>query len=156
VLVQVLARSDAEEEAPIHEGGRRGGGLGDDRGVDADRRTRDGGAETEPRRRLRDGPGDRPHERALPLAIAPWVEVIRDEREAEARLLRPLREADQIGRAELLARELVADLDHRRPLCGIPPLGAAEPSMRIWIKQSVARRMPGDDARAASRSPATG
>src|SRR4029450_12992903 len=56
----------------------------------------------------------RPHERALTLTIRPWVEVVRDQGEVEARGLRPHGLADQFGRAELLARELVSDVEHRR------------------------------------------
>ena len=34
--------------------------------------------------RAGDGAEDRPHERAVRVALDPWVEVVRDERELEA------------------------------------------------------------------------
>jgi hypothetical protein len=67
------------------------------------------------------GPGsdaadDAPHERGLGLALDPWVEVIRDERELEAVLLGQPGVADQVERWMLLAGERIADVDRDRPI----------------------------------------
>src|SRR3954452_6232454 len=73
VLVEVLSRADAEEEAAGHHGRGRGGGLRDERGMDARRRTRHRGAETESIRRRRDAADHAPHERALALSVGPGM-----------------------------------------------------------------------------------
>jgi hypothetical protein len=110
VLVEVLARADAGEEAARHErlGGRRG--LRDDRGVDPDQRARDPGAEAEALRRAGDPADHAPYERAVPLLRDPWVEVVGDQAEAEARLLGRRRVGDEVARPVLLRRERVAEL----------------------------------------------
>jgi hypothetical protein len=119
VLVQLLAGADPEEEAAFHHhlGGR--GGLGDDGGVDADRRTRDAGAELQPLRRLRDAADHAPDERALALRVDPGVVVVGDQREREAGLLRRARIAHEVVRAVLLRGERVAEL--HRHIRSIPP-----------------------------------
>ena len=43
MLVEILARADAEEEASIQQHLCRRGGVGDDRGMDADQRARNSG-----------------------------------------------------------------------------------------------------------------
>src|SRR4029453_10135335 len=87
VLVEVLSRSDAEEEAPGHQcrGGRRG--LGDDGRMDPHRRTGDCGADLEAARARADRTDRGPDEGALPLPVRPWMEVIRDQSEGEATVL---------------------------------------------------------------------
>ena len=112
VLVQVLARADAEEEAPRHHGRGRRGRLGDDRRMRADERTGDSCPDPERLGRLRDPAEDGPDERALALAIDPGMEVVGSERELEASLLRRPGVADEVVGRMLLRRERVAELDH--------------------------------------------
>ena len=119
MLVQVLARTDAEEE-PTREHRRcRRGRLGDDRGMDPQDRARHPRADDEPLGGRRDAPEHAPHERALALAVDPRVEVVRDEREAEARLLGPDGVPDEVERPVLLARDRVSEL-HKCLLAGVP------------------------------------
>src|SRR5258705_11343469 len=74
VLVQVLATADAEGEAPGQEARGGSGSLGDDRRVDARRRTGDAGHQLDPLGPLRDGSQSTPDERALALLIDPRAE----------------------------------------------------------------------------------
>src|SRR3954454_1506715 len=87
MLVEVLAGAESEEEPVWHQRGGRRGGLGDDRRMGPDGRTRDAGAEDQTVGRLRDRSEDAPDEGALALAADPRVEMVRDESEREARLL---------------------------------------------------------------------
>jgi hypothetical protein len=114
VLVQVLACADPEEEASRHHRGARRRRLGDDRGMDPDQRARDAGSEPQLFGLARDPANHAPDERALTLAVDPWMEVIRDQSEGEARLLRRARVLDQAAGSVLLARERIAELDHAR------------------------------------------
>jgi len=102
VLVEVLARADAEEEPARHHRGRRGGRLRDERGVDPDQRARDAGAETDAVRRLGDSADHAPHERRVSLLVHPRVEVIGDDEVLEPRVLGGLRVLDEIARGMLL------------------------------------------------------
>jgi hypothetical protein len=76
----------------------------------ANRRTRDTCTETKPLGLVRDRADHAPYERALALLIDPGMEVIGDQREVEAALLRPLREANEIVGRMLFTRERVTDL----------------------------------------------
>ena len=102
VLVQILARPHAEEEAAGHELRARRGRLRDDRRVQAHRRARDSRTQDQRVGRLRDCADRAPHEWALALGVQPRMEVIGDEREAEARLLGTTRIGDELGRRQLL------------------------------------------------------
>src|SRR2546421_744264 len=67
MLVEVLAGSHAEEEAPGHEARHSRCGVSDDRRMDADRRTRDPGSDAELRGRMRNPAQHRPDESAVAL-----------------------------------------------------------------------------------------
>ena len=69
VLVEVLAGSDAEVEAPVEHGGRRGRSLGDDSGMNAKGRAGDSGRDPKPCRG-RDAADGAPHEWALALRVS--------------------------------------------------------------------------------------
>src|SRR5918992_2914610 len=112
VLVQVLARADAEEKASGQHGGRRRRSLGDDRRMNADRGARHAGSEAEALGGLRDTSDHRPDEGGVPLLVHPGMEVIGDERVGEPRLLRGRGVADEIERRVLLAGEGVAGRGH--------------------------------------------
>ncbi len=88
VLIESLARADAEEEAPRHH--RRGGPgrLGNDRRMDPHRRARDDGAQAKSLGRLSDAADDRPDEGGVALAANPGMEVVGDEPEPKSCLLR--------------------------------------------------------------------
>ena len=129
MLVQVLAGADAEEEPAGQHRRRRRGRLGDDRRMDPDGRARDAGADdADVSVACAIAAEDGPHERALALAIDPWMEVVRDQREREPRLLGRCRVLDEIERRMLLARERVPELDaHHRPLSRMRPLHEVTP-----------------------------
>src|SRR5688572_26824508 len=96
--------------------------------MDANHRARHTRAEAETVSRLRDAADHRPDERRLSLLVDPGMEVVRDERVLESRLLRLRRVADQVERHLLLARERVADRGHRVQLslaAALPPLRPA-------------------------------
>ena len=112
MLVEVLARPHTEEESPRHHVGGRRRRLGHDCGVDPDRRTGDAGPEPQLVRRGGDAADHAPDERALPLPLDPGMEVVGDQCEREAVLLRAPRMAEEVERAMLLAREGVAEF-HR-------------------------------------------
>ena len=112
VLVQRLAGTDAEEEAPRHHHGRRGGGLRDHGRVDARGGAGHGRSHVDPVGDGRDPAQHGPDERALPLTVRPWVVVVGDGDEAEPDLLRTRGAPHHADRIELLAREVIADL-HR-------------------------------------------
>src|SRR5438477_7238578 len=114
VLVEVLTCPNAEEETILEHEGDGGGGLRDDRRVDAYTRARDARADAKPFRGLRDSAEDRPHEGALPLRVDPGMEVVGDQSEGEAGLLGLRREFDERARAVFLTGELVAELEHSR------------------------------------------
>ena len=88
VLVQVLATTDAEEEAAGSMQAGRRSGVGDDRRVDPDQRAGDARPQGQVLRHLRDATDHAPDERALTLLVDPRVVVVRDHRELEAGLLR--------------------------------------------------------------------
>src|SRR5262245_24006393 len=67
MLVEILASPDAEKEATGHQRRGRGRGLGDDRGMDPHRRTRDSRAQRHPICRLCDSTKHAPDERTLTL-----------------------------------------------------------------------------------------
>ena len=110
VLVQVLAGADAQEEAAGQHRCGCGGGLRHDRGMDAHRGTGDARADLELVGDGGDATQDAPDERALPLPIDPWVEVVGDECERKARLFRQLRMPHEVERTMLLARQRVSEL----------------------------------------------
>jgi hypothetical protein len=113
VLVQVLARADLPKESPRHHGRHRGCGVGHDRGMRPLDRARHACSDGEPLGRAGDASERGPHEWAVPLTVRPWMEVIRDQGEVEAGRLGPPRLADQVGRTELFAGELVTQVQHR-------------------------------------------
>src|SRR6185503_20963901 len=113
VLVQRLARPEAEPEAAREHRAQRRGGVGDHRGVIAPTRIGDRGPETE-RRPQPEGAHERPGERRLALLRRPRVEVLRDhEPGLEAGILGLGAPVEQVGRVELLEHCRVADLRHR-------------------------------------------
>ena len=75
VLVERLPGPDAEDEPAVELHGRGGGGLGEHRRVNADRRAghRRGDGQVD---RLGQRADHRPHERALALVVVPRVEVV--------------------------------------------------------------------------------
>jgi hypothetical protein len=105
VLVQVLPRTDAEEESAWKHRGCGGRRLGDDGRMQANRRARHPGADAEALRRHGNRAEHTPHEGALPLAIDPRMEVVGDQSEGEASVLRQARMLDEVERTVLLARE---------------------------------------------------
>jgi hypothetical protein len=109
VLVQVLTCADAQEEAAGHQARDRRRGVRDDRRVDANQRARDARADTEALRVLRDRSEDGPDEAAVSLRVDPRVDVVRDQPEAEARVLRSPRAPHQVGGRQLLRRQGDAD-----------------------------------------------
>jgi hypothetical protein len=130
VLVQVLARADAEPEPARHHRGDRRRGLGHDRGMDPEQRARDARGDGQALGGLGDPAQGGPDERALPLPVRPWVEVVGDHREAEAGLLRARRLAHELPWLELLAGELVPDRPGSRPAVGQRGLGSRSRSCR--------------------------
>ena len=71
VLVEGLARPDAEEEPALEQQRRGGGGLGDDRGMDAHDGAGDADAHPQPLGGGGDPAEHRPHERAVALGASP-------------------------------------------------------------------------------------
>jgi hypothetical protein len=51
----------------------------------------------------------------MAVDVLPWLKVVADEDRIETDLLGKTREAQQIGRRELLGRRLVSEFDHRTP-----------------------------------------
>ncbi len=88
VLVQRLTGADAEEEPAVEQQRRGGGGLREDRGMDAHDRARDAHTDFDALGRRRDRAEHRPHERAVALGGDPRVVVVGDGDEVEAELLR--------------------------------------------------------------------
>ncbi len=113
VLVERLAAAHAEVEAPVEQHGARGGGLGDDRRVDAHRRAGDARRDRQ-RRGLRERADDRPHEGAVALLVVPRVVVVGDPQRVEAGRLGAAGLVDEVAGRELLGRKEVADLHGRR------------------------------------------
>jgi hypothetical protein len=113
VLIQVLARADAEKEALGHHRGDRRRGLRDDRRMYADRRAGDTCADADLLGRLRDPAEGGPHEGALALRIDPGVIVIGDHAEVEARLFGKRRLTHELVRRMVLGREREAELHQR-------------------------------------------
>src|SRR5439155_19000271 len=106
----VLAGAAAEEEATGEQTRTRGCRVRHDRRVDADQRACHARSDPEAGGRLRDAADHRPHERAVPLAVDPGMDVVGDEAEAEARFFGELRVADQVGRCVLFRGQGVAEL----------------------------------------------
>ena len=115
VLVEVLAGAHAEEEATRHHRSCGGGRMGDDRRVGADGRAGDARTQAEVARGLGDGADHAPHERALPLAVGPRVEVVRDQGVLEAGHLAEQGLAHQLQGRVLLARQCQSDRLHGAP-----------------------------------------
>ena len=113
VLVEVLARADSEKESARQHRRSGRGCLGDDRRMDAHGRARDARSDADSLGTGGDPAEDAPHERAVPLPVDPGMEVIRDESEAEARLLRAYRVPHEIEGRVLLARDGIAKLHVR-------------------------------------------
>jgi hypothetical protein len=109
VLVERLPAADAEVEAPFEQDGARGGGLGDDRRVQAH-----GGAGDARRdgqlRGLRDRADDRPHEGAVALLVDPRVVVVGDPQRVEAGRLGAPGLVDEIAGGAFLGGQEVTDL----------------------------------------------
>lgn len=91
------------------------GGMGDHGGMNANSGTGHPGHDVNPVSRLCDTSEGRPHERAMTLGGDPRMEVVRDRREAEPRLLCPPRIIHQLLGPVLLGRDLVAELCHAAP-----------------------------------------
>jgi hypothetical protein len=108
VLVQCLARSHAKAEPAWQQRGGRGGGLRDDRWMDAQV-----GAGHRRRDRKVDCLGQRadhrPDERTLPLLVVPGMEVVGDPQGIEAGVLGAAGLIDERVRVVLLAGQEVAD-----------------------------------------------
>src|SRR5262249_54013957 len=107
-LVHRLPGADAEEDASGEERPERAERLRDDRGVVAHRRREHAGAEVGAVERLagRAEPDDRI--RRVAAVVAPGLEVVGDGDGVEADALGVPREVEQLARAELLGRSLVA------------------------------------------------
>ncbi len=118
---------------PGHHRRARGRGLRHDRRVDPDRRTGDSRTEPQAFGRVRDPADHRPDEGALTLPVDPGMEMVRDQRELEPRLLGSPRARDEGVRRVLLARQRVPNPNHESPprsarrfSTRVPVAGAAE------------------------------
>jgi hypothetical protein len=109
VLVEVLARADAEKEAPFHHRRRGGGGVGDDGRMHAHGRAGHPRPELEPLGGVRDGADHGPHEWALALRVRPGMKMVRDVGEGEPVLLGHLGVLHEVVRPVLFARQLISD-----------------------------------------------
>ena len=98
VLVERLAGADAEDEPALVQHRAGGGGLGDDRRVDAHGRAGDRRGHRQPGH-LAQRADHGPDERALALGVGPRMEVVGDPQGVEAGVLGELRLLDQLGRA---------------------------------------------------------
>jgi hypothetical protein len=127
VLVERLARSDAEREAALVHNTAGGSGLGDDRGVDAHRRAGHAGRHWEAAR-LGERAEDGPHEGAVALLVVPGVVMVGDPQRVEPGRLGPTCLLDELPRPELLAREEVPDL-HAESGYGS---SAESPPLIVW------------------------
>ena len=112
VLVQVLARAEAEMEAAVAHRGDRGGLLRDDRRVVADRRAGDERDQVDSLGLHGQRTEHAPRVGAVFVRIQPGMEVVGDREEVEARLLRPRRLGKQVRRVVQLAHQAVAVLGH--------------------------------------------
>jgi hypothetical protein len=95
VLVERLARADAEVEAAAEHDCARRRGLGDDRRVDADRRAGHAGGDNQIGC-LGYRPDHRPDEGAVALLVVPRVVVVGDPQRVEARRLGAPRLLDEL------------------------------------------------------------
>src|SRR5205085_746139 len=91
---------------------------------------------------LRDPADHAPDERALALRVDPGVEVVRDEREAEADLFRAARVLDELAGRMLLGGERVAVLHGvsvpNRAGCKTPAVSAQTASLVQALLEGVA------------------
>ena len=94
MLVEVLPRPEAEEEAVGEQRRGRRGSLRHDRRVHPDRWAGDGRADLERRGRVRHRSDHWPDERALALRLDPRMEVVRDRGERQSGGFRPPRVID--------------------------------------------------------------
>ncbi len=108
-LVQVLARADAEDHPVRKQHAERTERLGHDRGVVAKRRRVDGGAEGDSIRPLPHRRQPRERERGVPVRMAPGLEVVADKNGIEPVTFGRDRKVEELTRAELLGRSLVAE-----------------------------------------------
>jgi hypothetical protein len=102
VLVQVLTAAHAQEEAARHHVGHRRRRVGDEGGMDPERRAGHPRSDPQALRLPGDPAEDGPHEGTLPLRVGPWMVVIRDHGETETARLGGHRPADQIAGSMLL------------------------------------------------------
>lgn len=112
VLVQVLATSHAQIEAPRHQRSRSSRCLGDDRRMDSHGRTGHAGANPELVRRRGNCPKNSPYERAFALGVDPGMVMVGDRTEFEAEFLRLYGLRHQINRRLLLGRKRISKYRH--------------------------------------------
>jgi hypothetical protein len=104
VLVQRLARANAEHETAFCHDLGRGRSLGDDRRMKPERRARDASGDLVPGCRG-DASDDAPDEWALSLALDPGMEVIGDEHGRESGFFTYLCLIDKVAGTVFLARQ---------------------------------------------------
>jgi hypothetical protein len=114
VLIEVLARADAQREPFVADDCQRRGGLRDDRRVVADRGAGDAGGQPDPVSTRGDRTKHGPRERRVPLRVQPRMEMVADLHEVETHLLGPHGLPDQFLRREPLGDEFVTELHDRR------------------------------------------
>ena len=104
MLIQIFARTDAEEESARHRRCNRSRGLSDDRRMNADERTGDAGSYVKSLCALRNCTENSPDKWTLSLSVNPRVKMVGDQRELESRLLGAFGVTHQIRSGMFLAR----------------------------------------------------
>jgi hypothetical protein len=112
-VVQRFASADAKDHPVRKHNTQRANRLRHDRGMVAEGRCRNAGADLHPRRlgAERAEPGERV--RRMPAGVLPRLKVVADEDGVEAGVLRQARELQQLARPELFGRRLVSELKQR-------------------------------------------
>ncbi len=115
VLVERLARADAQVEAARIHRRERGGGLRQNRRMIAEAWSRHAGAELDGARLRAERAEPGPDERRLALLRHPGIEVVGGHDGAEANILGLARPAQQVGRMELLEHRGIPNGAHALP-----------------------------------------
>ena len=129
-LVHRLAGPDSEDQAPRRQPVEGCESLRHDRGVVAEGRRQDAGAERDPARPLGGRAQPRKGEGSMAVGVPEGLVVVGDPDAVEALRLGEHGQVEQLLRAELLRRRLVAELEghllgkYRAQLKAIPPIAA--------------------------------
>src|SRR5438309_11849011 len=145
----MLAGADAEDHALRKQQPEGAECVGDDRGVLAKSGCRDRGSESDASRSLADGGQPREGKGRMAVGVTPGLEMVADENRIESVGLGRDREIEQLARAELLSRSLVAEpqlwcghygrLKYRFQLNATPLIAAAATTTPSAIRLCVSK-----------------